>query len=35
MIEITGMIMDYLFTFWLGVMPLLLGLWIIKKTIFD
>lgn len=34
-IIITGMIMDYLITFWLGVMSGLLGFWIIKNVIFD
>jgi len=33
--ELTGVIMDYQFTFWLGSMGFLLALWILKRYIFD
>jgi len=35
MTQITGLIFTHLLQFWLGAIPLLLGLWIIKRYIFD
>lgn len=28
-------IADYFFQFWLGIMPLLFGAWLVKRLIFD
>jgi len=28
-------IQDFYFSFWLGALPLLLGIWVLKRWIFD